>query len=255
MSNISYSGIKTIFLYEIKDFFKEFQFNVIAPLINTLLFVFILFTIENYYNINTQESSYINFLVPGIIMMVIIQTSFNHLSEVIISMKQIGSFDDYLKSPIQRSEIFIAFILSSIFVCTAVGSINLLFLFYFTSFEEINYFSLFYYLILTIITFASLGALTGFLAYTWDIQSTVSNFVIVPISFFSGTFFPINSLNEKWQFIFKYNPFYYFVHGFRGAFIDDIKINLFNQIYILIIVCIFFLSALYIFQKGYKVIF
>ena len=97
--------------------------------------------------------------------------------------------------------------------------------------------------------------MTGFLAYTWDIQSTVSNFVIVPISFFSGTFFPINSLNEKWQFIFKYNPFYYFVHGFRGAFIDDIKINLFNQIYILIIVCIFFLSALYIFQKGYKVIF
>ena len=65
--------IKTILIYEIKDFIKEFQFNIIAPLINTLLFVCILSTIENYYNIKIQESSYINFLVPGIIMMVIIQ--------------------------------------------------------------------------------------------------------------------------------------------------------------------------------------
>ena len=133
MSNISYSAIKSILIYEIKDFIKEFQFNIIAPLINTLLFVCILTTIENYYNINTQESSYINFLVPGIVMMVIIQTSFNHLSEVIISMKQIGSFNDYLMSPITRMEIFISFILSSVFVCIIVGLINLLTLFFFTN--------------------------------------------------------------------------------------------------------------------------
>ena len=255
MSNISYSAIKTILIYEIKDFIKEFQFNIIAPLINTLLFVCILSTIENYYNINTQESSYINFLVPGIIMMVIIQTSFNHLSEVIISMKQTGSFNDYLMSPITRIELCISFIFSSVFVCIIVGFINLLFLSYFTNFDQINYINLFYYLVLTIIIFSSLGALTGFLSFTWDIQSSVSNFFIVPISFFSGTFFPINSLSEKWQFIYRYNPFYYLVHGFRGAFNDKINLSFFNEIYILTIVFIVFLSALYIFQKGYKVIY
>ena len=100
MSNISYSAIKTILVYEIKDYFKEFQFNIVAPLINTLLFVFILSTIQNYYSFDIKESSYISFLVPGIVMMVVIQSSFNHLSEVIISMKQIGSFNDYLFSPI-----------------------------------------------------------------------------------------------------------------------------------------------------------
>ena len=253
MSNISYSTIKTIIIFEIRDFFKEFQFNIIAPLISTLLFVFILSTIQNYYSIKINENSYMNFLVPGVVMMVVIQTSFNHLSEIIISMKQIGSFNDYLMSPISRIEIFLSFILSSIFVCSIVGIINLLILSFFTNFHEINYFNLFYYLFLTIIIFSSLGALTGFLSFTWDVQSTVSNFFIVPISFFSGTFFTINSLSVKWHFIFNYNPFYFLVNGFRGA-LNNKNLNIENEIYILILTSVIFFFTLFIFQKGYKVI-
>jgi len=255
MGNISYSAIKTIFFYEVKDFFKEFQFNIIGPLINTFLFVLILLTLDNYYNINIGlKNSYINFLIPGIVMMAVIQTSFNHLSEVIISMKQIGSFNEYLISPISRIEIFISFLLSSIFVCIFLGLINLLALSFFTDYNKINYFILFYYLILTIIIFSSIGALTGFLSYTWDVQSTISNFFIVPISFFSGTFFDINSIHESWKFIFLYNPFYYLVNGFRSAFIETSNSNLFIESMLIIIVSIFFLSTLYIFNKGYKVI-
>ena len=83
MSNISYLAIKTIIFYIVKDFFREFQFNVLAPLITTILFVFIFSTLDRFYTIN-QSTSYINFLVPGIVMLVIMQTSFNHLSEIII---------------------------------------------------------------------------------------------------------------------------------------------------------------------------
>ena len=142
MSNISYFAIKTIFIYEVKDFFKEFQFNIVAPLINTLLFVIILSTIESYYSIPSDGSSYLNFLVPGIIIMVVMQASFNHLSEVIIAMKQIGSFNDYLMSPISRIEIFFSFILSSLVVCVFIGILNLIVLSNFTDFQNINYFKL-----------------------------------------------------------------------------------------------------------------
>ena len=124
MSNISYFAIKTILIYEVKDFFKEFQFNIVAPLINTLLFVIILSTIESYYSIPSEGGSYLNFLIPGIIIMVVMQASFNHLSEVIIAMKQIGSFNDYLMSPISRIEIFFSLILSSLVVCVFIGMIN-----------------------------------------------------------------------------------------------------------------------------------
>ena len=108
MSNISYSAIKTIIFYDIKFFFKEFQFNIISPLVNTLIFIFIIFSINKHYIFVPEPDSYINFLIPGMIIMVVMQSSFSHISEVIISMKQIGSFNDYLVSPINRIEILLS---------------------------------------------------------------------------------------------------------------------------------------------------
>lgn len=253
-SNISYFAIKTIIFHEIKDFFYEFQFNIIAPLINTLLFVFIISTINKYYSFSSNDVSYINFFVPGIIIVVVIQTSFNHLSEVIISMKQSGSFNDYLISPISRVEIFFSFLMSSIFVCTFVGIINLIVLSFFTEFHYYKYFSLFYYLLISIIIFSSIGAMIGFLSFTWDVQSSISNFFIIPIIFLSGTFFSIESINQNWHFMLKYNPFYYLVNGFRSSFIQGYEINLISNIYIVLILIISLLFPIFIFKKGYKVI-
>jgi len=254
LSNFSYFAVKTIFFHEVKEFFREFQFNIIAPLVNTLLFFFIISTINRYYAFSIDQESYINFFVPGILIVVIIQTSFNHLSEVIISMKQSGSFNDYLISPISRIEIFLSFLLSSIFVCIVVGLINLFVLSFFTDFQYFKYFNFFFYLILAVIFFSSVGAIIGFLSFTWDIQSLVSNFFIIPITFMSGTFFSIESINVDWQFILKYNPFYYLINGFRSSFIQGYDINLINNFYIILTVftCLFF--SIFIFQKGYKVI-
>ena len=253
MGEISYSAIKTILLYEIKSFFKEFHFNIIAPLINTFLFVLIFSTIHKYYKLDINEGSYINFLIPGVVMMIVIQTSFNHLSEVIVSMKQTGSFIDYLCSPISRIEIFIAFILSSIFVCTFVGILNILILSIFTDFDYLNYYKFFYYMLSVIIIFSSLGALIGFVSFTWDFKSAIDNFFIVPISLFSGTFFPIKALDPAWEKVFSYNPISHIVNGFRGAF-NNKEINSHNDIYIILTVGIFFIITLLIFKKGYKVI-
>ena len=253
MSNISYSAIRTILFYEIKIFFREFQFNIIAPLISTCLFVFILYTVQHYYSTDTQEGSYMNFLIPGIIIMLVIQTSYNHLSEVIISMKQCGSFNDYLTSPISRSEIFISFILSSIVVCLFVGLLNLILLSFFADFSNINYFNMFFYLILTIVIFSSIGASVGFISFTWDFKSSISDFFITPLSFLSGTVFSINVIEAKWKFIFDYNPIYYLVKGFRNSF-NDYNFNFFQDLALFLFTFIFFIISLLIFKKGYKVV-
>ena len=158
MSNISYLSIKTIIIHEIREYFKEFQFTIIAPLITTIIFVFIFSTLDTYYSLNSSDGIYLNFLIPGIIMTVVMQTSFNYISEVIINMKQIGSFEDFLMSPISRIELFFSFMISSIFIGLCVGYINLLVLYFFSEFETINYFLLTYYLLLCILIFSSLGA-------------------------------------------------------------------------------------------------
>ena len=254
MSNISYLSIKTIIIHEIREYFKEFQFTIIAPLITTIIFVFIFSTLDTYYSLNSSNGIYLNFLIPGIIMTVVMQTSFNYISEVIINMKQIGSFEDFLMSPISRIELFFSFMISSIFIGLCVGYINFLVLYFFSEFETINYFLLTYYLLLCILIFSSLGALTGFLSYSWDSQSTVSNFFIVPISFLSGSFFNINTIDSNYSFILKYNPIYYLVDGFRSSFYFDKQINLYSNIYILIIIFLIISSSLYIFNKGFRVI-
>jgi len=253
MSNISYLAIITIILSEIKDYLKEYQFTLIAPLVTTLLFVFIFSTLDRYYSFNEFNNSYIHFLVPGIIMTLVIQTSFNHLSEIIINMKQIGSFNDYLISPISRIELFISFIFSSVFVCSIIGYLNLFVLSFFADFQTVNFLNLSYYMIICILIFSSLGALTGFLSFTWDVQSSISNFFVVPISFMSGTFFPITSIDEKYQFIFYYNPIFHLVNGFRSSFyINDI--SKYNNLFIMTTLIFFLFISLYIFKRGFRVI-
>jgi ABC-2 type transport system permease protein len=189
------------------------------------------------------------------IIIVVIQTSFNHLSEVIISMKQSGSFNDYLTSPISRIELFLSFLLSSIIVCTVVGLVNLIVLSFFTDFQYFKYFNLFYYLIVSVIIFSSFGAIIGFLSFTWDVQSSISSFFIVPVTFLSGTFFSIESIDENWHFLLKYNPFYYLVNGFRSSFVEGYDITFINDIFILMVLLFFILFSIFIFKKGYKVIY
>ena len=254
MSNISYFGIKTIIYYEVRDFFREYQFNILAPLITTFLFVFIFSTINRYYSLDESTDLYMNFLVPGVVIAVVIQTSFNYLSEIIINKKQIGSFNDFLSSPMSRVELYIAFIVSSIFVSFFVGIINLIILSFFTDFQNVNFINLIYYLINCILIFSSLGAITGFLFFTWDVQSSISNFFIVPMSFLSGTFFSIDSIDNKYSFIFKYNPVYYLVEGFRSSFYDNRYIELKYIIFLIFLTLILFLFCMYIFKKGFRVI-
>ena len=254
MSNFSYLAFKTILFTEIKTYLKQFQFNIIAPLINTLLFVFILSTITKYYIPENISNSYLDFLIPGIIMTVVFQSGFNHLSEVIISMKQCGSFNDYLVSPVSRIEIFFSLLISSIFLCIIVGMVNLIALSYFLDFSKINLLKSLYYLILATTTFSSLGALVGFLSYTWDVQSSVSTFFIVPISFFSGSFFSIDALDNNLKFIFEYNPLYYLIMGFRNSFSEFYTITYLNHFFIYSFVLFIFISTLFVFKKGYRVI-
>ena len=247
-------AIKTIIFQQIKIYFKEFQFNVISPLVYTIIFTLIISTVYKYYSYDEKSDSYVNFLVPGMILLVVIQASFDHLSERIISMKQTGSFNDYLISPISRLEILFSFIVSSIFVCLTIAIINFFVLSFFTDFKQINYFIFIYYLCITITLFSCIGAITGFLSFTWDGKSSVSNFFVVPVSYLSGTFFSIDTVSKEWKFLFIYNPFYQLVKGFRSSFNDNYQLNIYNQLYILIVFFVVIISSIFIFKRVYKVI-
>ena len=251
---INYYAILSIVKFRIREFLLEYHYSILGPLISNLLFVIIFSTIDRFYSLSIENISFIEFLVPGLIIMIVAQESFDNPSVSIINSKQIGSFDDFLLAPLSRIEVFLAYIISQIFIGLILGIINFIILSNFISFNYFPFFSFFYYLILVIIIFSSIGSVVGFLSYRWDTQSTVSNFFISPINFLSGTFFSINSLPENFKIILFYNPYYYMIKFFRESFYINSDIDYFiNTIVITFVLGIFTISG-FIFYKGYNVI-
>ncbi len=254
MGNFSFYAIITIIQFRIKEYFSEYHYSIIAPLINTVLFVIIFSTIDNYYALKMNDQSFIEFLIPGLILMTVVQESYDNSSSTLVNMKQIGSFNDYLTAPITRLEIFLSFLISSIMIGIFLGVINYLVLSLFVNLEIIQIKYFLYYLIIAIIFFSSLGCLIGFLTYSWDTQSTISNFFVTPINLLSGTFFSINVLPDSLKFLFIYNPYYYIVNNFRSTFYNKFEFNLFINVSVFCFVLISLIFTAYIFFKGFKVI-
>ena len=247
-------AIFTIVKFRIREFLHEYNYSILAPLTSNLIFVIIFSTIDRYYSLSIEEITFIEFLVPGLIVMTVAQESFDNTSVSMINSKQIGSFDDFLVAPLSRIEIFISYIFSQIIIGLILGSVNFIILSYFISLNYFSFFSFIYYLSLVIIFFSSVGSVVGFLAYRWDTQSTVSSFFISPINFLSGTFFSINSLSESYKIFLLYNPYYYIITFFRDSFYIKTEINLLLNLIVMIFVVFIFLISGYIFHKGYNVI-
>ena len=251
---INFFAIFTIVKFRIREFTNEYHYSILAPLTSNLLFVIIFSTIDRFYSLTNENISFVEFLIPGLIIMVVAQESFDNPSVSIINSKQIGSFDDFLVAPLSRVEIFIAYLISQIFIGLVLASLNFLILSYFISYNYFSIFNFIYYLLLVIVFFTSIGSLIGFLAYRWDTQSTVSNFFISPINFLSGTFFSISALTEEMKFILLYNPYYYVITYFRNSFYIKSEVNLFINSIIFIFVFTTFLFTTYIFYRGYRVV-
>ena len=254
MSSFSFYAIITIIKFRIKEYFSEYHYSIISPLINTILFVIIFSTIDNYYSLKMNEQSFIEFLIPGLILMTVVQESYDNSSVTLVNMKQIGSFNDFLTAPISRIEIFLSFVISSIIIGVFLGIINYLVLSLFINLEIIQIKYFLYYLIIAIIFFSSLGCLIGFLSYTWDTQSTISNFFVTPINLLSGTFFSINVLPDSLKFLFVYNPYYYIVNNFRSSFYNRFEFDFYINILVFCFVLISLFFTAFVFFKGFKVI-
>ena len=255
MNFINFYGIKTIIYFKIILFIKEFQYSIIAPIISSFIFIIILGTISKYYKITADQNNFMQFIIPGILVMIIIQETYSNISETLIHMKQTGSFNDILIAPISRIEIAISFILATTIIGIFISIINYFIISLFIDLDFYNLWRFLYYIFITSLIFSSIGSIIGFVSYTWDTQQSFFNLLIYPISLLSGTFFSINTIDPEWKFILLFNPFYYLVRNFRESFVIDNQFYNFNiDILLIIFLFIIIYFSLFIFYKGYRVI-
>ncbi len=250
MGRINWLGAFTLFFKENKRFFKVYQQTVLAPAFTTLLF-FLVINIAIKERIDYQYD-YMNFLAPGLIIMAMMQNAFANTSSSLLSSKIAGNIVDLLMPPLNANEIIIAYSLAAIIRAILVGIITFILIVPFVNFNILNLYYILFFSIFGASFLSLVGLIAGIWAEKFDNMSGITNFIITPLTFLSGTFYDVKSLPEPFYTISLYNPFYYIIDGFRNGFINTESEVLIYGIYYLIMLNILLYFVCYtILKKGW----
>ena len=208
----------TLFYKEILRFWKVAFQTVAAPILTSLMYLLVFaHALEGRVKIY-DNVSYSAFLVPGLVMMSVLQNSFANSSSSLIQSKVTGNIVFMLLPPISYLEFFGAYVLASVARGVAVGLGVLLVT---IGFVELSVKAPIWVLLFALLGSAILGAM-GLIAGMWadrfDQLAAFQNFVIMPLTFLSGVFYSIHSLPPFWQALSHFNPFFYVIDGFRYGF-------------------------------------
>ncbi|MBS56680.1 MAG: multidrug ABC transporter permease [Rickettsiales bacterium] len=253
MFSYNYLCVLTLFKKEVFRFLKVGIQTVIGPAISSLLILAVFSlalgrSVNQINNVNLSE-----FIAPGLIMMTMLQNSFANAASSIGQSKFQGNIVDILMAPLSDYELAIGYILGSIARGIICGLITYLAILIFIPLGIHSFFALFFYSLMGCFMMGSVGTMVGIWADKWDQQQGITNFIVLPLTFLSGTFYSISRLPEFWQTFALFNPFFYNIDGFRYAFIGQSDTKLLTGAIILIFlnICLFFLCYL-MFRKGYK---
>jgi ABC-2 type transport system permease protein len=248
-----YIRFVTLYVKELRRFTKIPGQTILAPAVTTLLFMVIFSSA-----IGNSRNEYIitdfkSFLFPGLIMMTIIQNAFMNNSSSLLMSKVQGNIVDLLMPPISNFQIIVSFILVGVTRGITVAIAAAIFMLPFVQIEIYSFIVVLFFAVISSAILSLIGLLTGIWADKWDHLGTIDNFIIIPLSFLSGTFYSIKILPEFIQKLSLFNPFFYMIDGFRYGFLGLSDANIMTSIQILILCFIILLFFSYlILQSGYK---
>lgn len=247
-------GCWALFKKEVLRFWSVAVQTIFAPVVSAMLYLLVFgqvieTKIETFSGLN-----YSTFIIPGLVMMTILQNAFSNTSSSIIQSKMHGNLTFVQLSPISPFEFYLAFVMASVVRGLAVGLVLML--------VGIVFFDLSWQLPGWIIVFAlvssavmgGVGLLAGILSDKYDHLAAFQNFVIMPLTFLSGIFYSIHALPEFWQDVSRYNPFFYMVDGFRFGFFaqSDVSVVLSLGVSMLFLVAITIINLILLY-KGVKI--
>lgn len=221
-------GTWTLFKRETMRFLKVYMQTIFAPVVNNLLY-FAVFGLSLHKAIpSIQGISYLQFMVPGLIVMGLINNAYQNPSSSIILMKYQGLIGDLMSIPLKRIEIFSAFIASAVLRSFIVGGVTFLTSLFFVDFPYTSIPIILLSASLISLFFSFLGLLMGILAREFDQQAFLQNFVIMPLTFLGGIFYPVSSLPGIFATVSYANPIVHMINLLRYGFtgIQEIPIIL-----------------------------
>ncbi|TNF62254.1 MAG: metal-dependent hydrolase [Burkholderiales bacterium] len=212
------SGWQTLFYKEVLRFWKVGFQTVAAPVITAILYMMIFgHVLEDHVKVY-ESVSYTAFLLPGLVMMSVLQNAFANSSSSLIQSKVMGNLVFLMLTPLSHRAWFFAYVASSVVRGLAVGAGVILATWWFARppFEAPLWIAAF--ALMGAALLGALGLIAGLWAEKFDQMAAFQNFIIMPMTFLSGVFYSIHSLPDFWQRVSHLNPFFYMIDGFRYGF-------------------------------------
>ena len=251
---INWIGLYSLYCKETLRFLSVFGQTIVGPIITSILFLVVISLAIGNNRENVLGVEFIMFLSPGLIAMQVITQSFAHTSSSILMGKVMGNIVDMIGAPLSATEVITSIVFASVTRALIICSLSILIFWLIVDIRVQNFFVLTMYLILTSIILSCAGIIAGLWAEKFDHMATITNFLIVPLSFLSGTFYSVDNLPNILKSISYYNPFFHMIDGFRFAFILNMDGSIkFGIIYLLVLSVLFWLTAYFLYKKGYKI--
>ena len=251
---INWVGAWTLYQKETLRFLIVWVQTIFSPLISSLLFLLVLSLAIGTGRGEMLGVSFVSFLAPGLIAMQVIQQSFSHSSSSFMIGKIQGNIVDVLYAPLSAAEVTIAVALAAATRSFMIAAVSILTFYLIIDIQIKHFFLLIIFTFLSSFILGNIGTITGLWAEKFDHMASATNFVIVPLSFLSGTFYTIGRLPETLQLVSKANPFFYMIDGFRYCFIGTSDGSIFvGIIYLTILSLLSWFTAYYLYKKGYKI--
>jgi ABC-2 type transport system permease protein len=212
------SGFSTLLRKELLRFFKVSFQTIAAPVLTAILYLMI-FAQALTDNVRLPGNlNYATFLVPGLVMMSVLQNSFANSSSSLIQSKITGNIVFVLLPPLSHWELFGAYVLGSMVRGMTVGTGVFLATVWFTKVQFVAPVWIFVFALLGSAILGTMGLIAGIWAEKFDQIAAFQNFVIMPLTFLAGVFYSVHSLPPFWYSVSHLNPFFFMVDGFRYGF-------------------------------------
>ena len=251
---INWVGAWTLYKKEVLRFLIVWIQTIFSPLISSLLFLLVLSLAIGADRGDILGVPFITFLAPGLISMQVIQQSFSHSSSSFMIGKIQGNILDLLYAPLSAAEVTVSISLAAVTRSVMIAAVSIIVFKLIIKIEITNYLILVIFTLLSSFILGNIGIIAGLWAEKFDHMATVTNFVIVPLSFLSGTFYSIDRLPEFLQIVSKANPFFYMIDGFRYSFIGqaDGSITV-GLVYLTILSVVSWFITYLLYKNGYKI--
>lgn len=248
-------GLRTLIRREVERFLTVYSQTIVAPVITTMLY-YAIFALAFGGRIapEVHGAPFLQFLAPGLIMMAMVQNAFSNTSSSIIIAKVQGNIVDILMPPLSSLELMVGFLAGSLIRGLTLGLVLTIIMNFFVPMGLRSLFDVFSFAILGNLMLASLGMIAGIWSEKFDHMAAITNFIVTPLTFLSGTFYAMESLPPVWQKVAAYNPFFYMIDGFRYGFIGGSDSHIWTGLIILVAVNAALITLAWsMLQTGYKI--